>query len=101
MYTILQRITGEENTEKQKSREYERKPNCMKEGMGCRDNKGVTTCATVEPTREYAKMDLHQTMYDDLGTKFVDIKWIAGHRQDCEARNGGTLVRRARAGHLL
>ena len=51
------------------------------------DNKGVTTCATVAPTHEFADMDLRHIVYDNLHTKIVDIKWVTSHRQESEARN--------------
>ena len=50
------------------------------------DNKGVIACAIVAPTRECADMDLRHIVYDNLGTKTVDIEWVPSHRQESEAR---------------
>ena len=51
------------------------------------DNKGVTTCAVVLPKHECADVNVRQVVYDNLGTKTVDIEWVPSHRQESEARN--------------
>ena len=51
------------------------------------DNKGVITCAAVAPMHECADMDLCQIVYDNLGTKTIDIEWVPSHCQEFAACN--------------
>ena len=48
------------------------------------DNKGVTACAAIAPTRECADMNLRHIVYDNLRTNTIDIKWVPSHRQELE-----------------
>ena len=51
------------------------------------DHKRVTGRAFVPPMRECANMDLRHIVYDNLGTKTVDIEWVPSHCQECKAHN--------------